>query len=307
MANATISTMHMAYLAGLLPSPVFELGPAAVQVPPGFEDTVIEQLTATGFITGPDTLSDGAKALLEPLTAYEEAYTGVILLHNERQPVQLDIDDQWMEFLKNSLTDLPRVYFLVARSGNVLSVAVRAGEQIDLSQRTIPGGPFAPVAATVILDIGDPQHEWKPLKIAPVMILQALVEKAPVRRPNSDVDEPAVTKGYRAQADRFIAAVRGEGLSPSTATTLRTLLTYDHVAQTHVVHSNGPRKLLSEGAATIDYFHDRGVSVSGVRKTADGGMWKSIMPATAKNVADALHELTRIPASPLESSLPRPA
>lgn len=304
MAHATITTIHMAHLGRLLSSHILELGPAAGEVPDEHKDTVVDQLTASGFLTDPETLSPSARGLLEPLTAYDEAYTGLIILHNQRQPLTFNIDDEWFDFLKQSFSDIPRVYFLIARQGQTVTIGIRSGEQISLTQEPL-AGLFPQHAATSVLGIGDPQKKWDPADITPASFPVSLLEHAPLRRPADDVDNPDEVLAYRKQTDKFTTALRAQGISTSTAATLRRLLSFDHVAVTHVAYSAGHRKLLSEGSATVDYFHNAGVAISSLRKTPDGSVWKAIHPASPANVSAALTDLTHIPASPRGSHIPQ--
>lgn len=299
MAHATISALHFTYLGGLLPSRIFELGPAPVDVPDEYADTIIEQLSTAGFLTDPATLSPEGRELLTPLVDFSEAYHGLFLLHNMQQPVTFDMQDEWAGYLKDSFSDVPRAYFLIARKGQTVTTAVRAGDDITITSTT-PADAFSVTAAEQILAIGDPDKTWKPMPIAPIGLPQTLLAKAPPRRPAADSSTPQLDAAYARRSSAFTGALRAAGIAPSAVADLQKLLTYDHIAAAHCVYSHGPRKSLSEGAVTVDYFHQKGVTVSSLRQATGGAVWKMIYPAQARFVAEALADLTRLPSSPIQ-------
>jgi len=307
MSTATLHTAHLAFLGALLPDRPFELGPAPADLPDdeNLRSTIISQLSdGAGLVTaGGAELTDLGDSLLRPLVSYDEAYWGMFLLHNERQPLTLQVPDEWLDFMKESLATAamssPRTYILIARSGSVVTAAVRHQDRIDITQFTAPRGlPIA--AADYVLALGDPQGVWKPLSIAPISLPVAALNKhqPPPRPPATDAADRDHAQ-YRRYTYKFVQDLRSSvHLDPRAAATLTRLLTLDHVASAQFMYSAGPQRLTPAQSVSIDYFHDAGVAVSRPRRLGDGTIWKHISPAAHNAVAEAFDALASMPARP---------
>lgn len=308
MSTAVLDVMHMALLGSLLPDRPIELGPAPVELPPdpSVRSTVLAQLSVgagAGLVDQDGTaLTDVGRELLLPLVSYDEAYWGMIVTHNERQPVTLQVPDEWLEYIGDALQTAamasPRTYVLITRRGATATAAVRHHDRIDISQFTIPRG--LPIAvADYILGLADPHKQWAPLNMPPVSFPYAALSKypPPPRPPASDSPARQQTE-HRRYAARFVQSLRTEyRLPPKAAAALSQLLTLDHVATTQLMYSQGDRKLTSDHSVAIDYFHNAGMTVTRPRRIGDRSWWKHISPATHSAVAEALAALPQLPLS----------
>lgn len=304
MTSAELTTLHLARLGQLYPEPLAELGPNITEIPDDAAAAVDEQLVAAGFLTTAGELTPEARTILDPLHRYDSAYTAVIMLHNQREPVTFDLDDQWVEYVGQSLRSVttPRVYAIVAAFGSTVTSAVRAGDHIDIIQEST-SDTLDVVAARRLLAVADPNGEWSPAKIGAVSFPASLLEQAPARPPAASSRNQEAVADHKETVYRFVAALREANASNRTIVAVEQLLGYDHLAATHVAYVRGGRRMLSEGSASIDYFHDAGVAVGGIEMAADGRRWKTLAPATQTEVAAALRHLTRLPARPMLEAL----
>ncbi|MBM4654167.1 hypothetical protein GS896_25360 [Rhodococcus hoagii] len=298
-----LTSLHLSRIGQLYPQPLLELGPNIVEIPEEFSDIVDEQLTAAGVLESADTLAAPARALLDPLFGYDQAFAAVLMLHNQRQRVTFDLDEEWFDYIgSTSIPTTPRVYVLVTATGSTVTTAVRAGDHVDVVQEVV-SEEFPKAAAAQLLRVGDPGNEWSPASIASVSFPADLLDRAPLRAPTTDSEDRQARADHRETVYRFVGALRGSGVSSRTVSTVETILGLDHIAANHVSYISGPRRLLSEGSASIDYFHNAGIVVSGVQKMGDGRVWKTFAPATRNDVAAALSDLTRLPSRPMLDAL----
>lgn len=300
MSSAELTTLHLARISQFYPGLLAELGPNVTEVPNDVAAVVDEQLRAAGILTPSGILSPEARALIDPLYGYTCAYSAVILLHNQREPVTFDLDDQWVEYIGQSLRSVttPRVFVLVASTDSVVTTAVRAGDHIDLVQEPA-SDTLDVIAARRLLAVADPGGSWLPAKIGAVSFPAELLDRAPFRPPmpsNGNLDALA---DHKETVYRFVSALRAADVSSRTIMAVEQLLGFDHLAATHVAYVSGQQRLLSEGSASIDYFHDAGVAVGGLQPAADGRVWKTLAPGTPTEVSAALRNLTHLPARPM--------
>ncbi|WP_128646303.1 ESX secretion-associated protein EspG [Rhodococcus sp. BS-15] len=299
MSTAAMQLAHLIHLNSLLPAPILELGPAPVDLPDDVRSVAVEHLLESGLVdTGGTRLTPLGESLLGPLTAYTEAYWGMTLLHNQRQPVRFEVDDRWAEHLRETFVhaDTPRVYFVCAYRDGVATFAVRNHDSVEITQSSVTGEGFAAATAKLLLTLGDPQSQWRPLRTPVMSIPYDTLASAPPRRP--EADSSAHEQGmYRRGTAQYIATLRSDqrGLDSRSLTALSKLLSYDHVASTQVLYSSGPQQLTPEHGATIDYFHAQGVAVSHPRHVGDGTYWKVIQSATVDAVGQALDALAALP------------
>ncbi|MFZ2172909.1 MAG: ESX secretion-associated protein EspG [Rhodococcus sp. (in: high G+C Gram-positive bacteria)] len=301
MTRAQLTSLHLARLGQLYPRPLAELGPNITEIPDDVAGIITEQLVNAALIDTDGSMSVQARTLLDPLFAYDHAFAAVIMLHNQRQRVTFDLDDEWVEYMRESLPITPRVYVLVAATGATVTTAIRAGDHVDVAQATT-SDDLARVAARELLRVGDPDAQWSPADITAVSFPANILDRAPVRAPLPSADRKAHAD-HKETVYRFVAALRTAGASSRTVMAVEKFFELDHIAATHVSYVNGPRRLLSEGSATIDYFHNAGIAVGGLQKAGDGRMWKTLAPATPTEVAKALTDLTRLPARPMLDAL----
>ncbi|MDE8647542.1 ESX secretion-associated protein EspG [Rhodococcus qingshengii] len=302
MTHAMLTSLHLARLSQFYPRPLAELGPNITEVPDDVASIVDQQLVAASLLDTRGALTEQARSLLDPLFRYDNAFTAVILLHNQRQQVTFDLDEMWMEYMRQSLPSTPRVYVVVAASGPTTVTAVRAGDHVDLSM-SATGDPLALVAARELLRVGDPDKQWSPAKIPAVSFPAELLNRAPARSPLPDSDDTQAQRDHKLTVSRFADALRKAEIPSRTIMAVEKFLQLDHIAATHVAYIGGAQRMLSEGTTTIDYFHNAGVSVGGVQKTGDGNLWKTLAPATVEEVRKSLTFLSRLPARPMLSAL----
>nr|WP_296774778.1 hypothetical protein [Rhodococcus sp. (in: high G+C Gram-positive bacteria)] len=304
MSTAALQLAHLVHLNSLLPAPILELGPAPVDLPDDVRSVAIDHLLEAGLVdTGGTRLTPLAESLLGPLNAYSEAYWGMTLLHNQRQPVRFEVDDRWAEHLKETFVhaDTPRVYFLCAYRDGVATFAVRNHDSVEITQSSVTADGFAAATGRLLLNLGDPQSQWRPLRTPVMSIPYDTLASAPPRRP--EADGSAHEHGmHRRGTAQYIATLRSDRreLDSRSLAALSKLLSYDHVASTQVLYSRGPRQLTPDHGASIDYFHGQGVAVSHPRRVADGSYWKVIQSATVEAVGQALDVLAGLPGAARE-------
>lgn len=296
---------HLVYLGTITGTHISELGPAPVEVPDEIAGTVVEHLTAIGILdeSDPTALTAHGTALLAPLTQYAEAFAGLLLLHNQRQPVRLDIDDNWREYLAETFSDTPRVHILVTRAGADTTVAVRSGDDIDIHTAT-RADKFASTAARALRSVTDPDGTWQPVKLPLVrvpqkVIIQALTADPAMlaRGPAADSDDPDEAREHSENVGKFTTMLADGGMSADTQRTVGKLMRFDHVAAAHITHISGVAGDMTGSAVTVDFFHDEGVTVSEQFVAPDGQTWKQIRPATPDAVSEALAALRKSPHS----------
>lgn len=304
MTRAELTSLHLARIGQFYSRPFTELGPNIVEVPDEVADMVDEQLRQAHILTGLGQLTPQAQALFDPVCEYERAFSAVILLHNQREPVTFELDEQWMEYVGQSLRSVttPRVYVLVAAAGPVVTTVVRAGDHIDIMQESTTE-PLDEVAARQFLAVADPEGIWSPASIAAVSFPADLLERAPLRAPIPHAGNRESVIDHRETVYRFISVLRDAQVSSRTIRTIEQLLRFEHLAVTHVGYISGRERLLSEGSASIDYLHNAGVAVGGLQITGDGRLWKTLAPATPTEVAAALRDLTKLPRRPMLDAL----
>ena len=304
MARAELTTLHLARIGQCYSGPLTELGPNVTEVPEDVSTTVDRQLKSAQILTTSGELSPAAHALLDPLFKYTHAYSAVTLLHNQREPVTFELDDQWVEYVGQSLRSVatPRVYTLVAAAGPIVTTAVRAGDHIDIMQESTTE-PLDMVAARQLLAVADPEGTWAPATIGAVSFPAELLERAPLRRPLPTTASREALIDHKETVYRFVSALRDAQMSNRTIMAIERMLGFDHLAATHVAYVSGRARLLSEGSASIDYFHDAGMAVGGMQIAADGRLWKTLAPATTAEVATALQNLIALPARPMFDAL----
>ncbi|MBM4574696.1 hypothetical protein GS489_31030, partial [Rhodococcus hoagii] len=136
MSRMELTSLHLSRIGQLYPQPLLELGPNIVEIPEEFSDIVDEQLTAAGVLESADTLAAPARALLDPLFGYDQAFAAVLMLHNQRQRVTFDLDEEWFDYIgSTSIPTTPRVYVLVTATGSTVTTAVRAGDHVDVVRK----------------------------------------------------------------------------------------------------------------------------------------------------------------------------
>lgn len=296
MSTATLNTLHMAHLGAQLSSRVFELGPAPVELPEDVTAAVVEELTAAGLTHTSGALTELGQNLCEPLADYDRAYWGMLLLHNQRQPVKFEIDEKWLQYLEHSFIDTPRIYFLIAQRGDTVTTAVRNADRIDISQSLAPSG-FPAAAAQALLRLGDPGGQWVPSTLPTVAIPYDSLDQAPMRRPNDDADQQQ-RLAYQRYSRSYTSSLRNRGLDDRSISAINRLLSWDNVASTQVLLSVGPTRATPQHSVTIDYFYNAGVAVSFPRLIGDGSYWKTFDPAHQGTVTAALSSLAGLPSEP---------
>ena len=302
MPHAQLTSLHLARLGQVYTGPLLELGPNVAEVPDDVAGIVNEQLIDAGLFESEGVLSAQAHTLLDPLFGYDDAFSAIILLHNQRQSFTFDLDGQWQEYMSESLTTTPRVYVLVASHGRTVTTAVRAGDHVDITQ-VETSEPLVRIAAQELLRVGDPASEWSPADISALSFPASLLDHAPARAPIPGSADKDAVADHKETAYRFSSALRRGGVPSRTIIAVEKFLAFDHLAATHISFIKGHQRLISEGAATIDYFHDAGVSVGGLQLAGDGTKWRTLAPATQAETVSVLTDLMRLPSSPMLASL----
>lgn len=301
MSYMTVDITHMAHLLTLANNRIYTLGPIPTEVPDELRQDVITQLAAAGLTDHDGTrLTELGTSLLDPLTKSGESFWGILTLHNQHQPVLVDVPDHWMPFIGEALRTAtitgPRVFFTIARTDSVMTTAVRNGNHFTLTHQTLRARqPFARSVAEFLFTLADPNRAWKPAELTPLSVPYAALADAPARGYTSDA--PAANhSAYRKHVTSWLDTFR-QKLTPKAASTLLTLMTADHVAAMRILYTHGPELLTSDHAASLDFFHGLGMVATHPRVIADGTLWKDLNPATPDTLTHALTALASTPES----------
>lgn len=311
MSHMTVELAHMSHLLSLTNRRPYELGPIPTDLPDDVRATAIEQLAQARLVDSDGTsLTPLAASLVEPLGATEQSYWGTITLHNQRQPIALEVDDHWMpligEALRTAALSGPRVYFLITRTGPIMTTAVRAADQFTLAHHNLTGVPFHQAAATFINELADPSGAWRPAPITATALPYTALEGAPARGYPADATEERKA-AYRRYVSSWTSTL-SDRLSPQAIATLNTLLTADHVAAASILYTHSPELLTTDHSVTLDFFHQVGTVVTHPRTIADGTVWKHLAPGTTAALSDALQALPSTPQSArMLLATPKPA
>lgn len=253
------------------------LGPIAFAEPHELTSDLRQDLVQWGVIDGNDTLTEQAWDLFEPLFHYSYSYWGVLLLHNEKEPIRIDMDKDLIDMgLGLSLTDTPRVFWNITKQGNTLTMAMRAGDVIVVQKSTGTGNIERNIAA-MLMSILDPNDQWPSANFPALVIPLQPLATLEVSRGLSDKDIAHKARTRLAQA----------GVPPQDISLFSRLLDIEALASTEVVFSPSPTQVSSK-SFIIKFLHRLGVVVQGEKFTIDGDEAVLYAPGTLENIADQL-------------------
>lgn len=217
-------------------------------------DTALhDYLEDTKIIHG-DTLTDDAHQLIDPLIHYNESWWGISLLYSLKQDVRLHLDDELASYnLGYAITSIPRVYYLLTRSGNKLTTAVRADDDLIIQQTPI-GSDVNNIVATTLMSVLDPEHNWEPARMSTLRLPHTAL-RAIGNKPLS---------GEKQERERQIAGIKKAfadlELSPELADQYVDILSGEMSARAEVLHSSD-NSHVSRDALSLGFYVDRGVVV----------------------------------------------
>lgn len=128
---------------------------------PEFESVIEDYLREKeGALTDNRELTPEASQLFNSFLSYDECFWGVLILDGYEQEIILDIDQELIDAnLDVSIPSKPRVFFKACIHNGVVSLAVRSGDGVSITQRSSQrGGRHA--AAVALMDMCDPSRNF---------------------------------------------------------------------------------------------------------------------------------------------------
>lgn len=255
--------------------------------PEGMTNEIKQQLVQWGVITVGEELTKEAQELFRGLHSFDHAFWGALLLHNEREPFLIEMDQELIDLgLGDSIPDTPRVYWQVSYEKDVITVAMRAGDHITIHRAKTTKEHLFEGLAAAIFSVLDPHGVWPAANFSTVKVPYAAVERAPVRGSN----------GALLGARESARAVRSEllrwGVERDVATRFSKLAEAEKLASTEVlcVSRGGVAR---DGFFIIEFVYQVGMVLSRLGVDFEGEQLIVQEGATIRSVAGELRKMCR--------------
>lgn len=282
---------------GLLKEMPFELGPMPViNSDPHTQGQLRQDLIDWNVIdpaTGEYTRQAGP--MFRGLTEYKWALWGIVLLYNERKPMDpnLEIPEDLRRYLRLSYRDIPRVTFMVCIHEDGITTVVLAGGRVSitLDEVRINSDRIYDLAGNVLLNIVNPLGFWQAYPFETVELPAATAtDWAEVR--TDDPDE------IQENAKAFAEKVAKSNASTPASEAISEFRSKDNVASAQIclnTRTQIGREYAANNAAGIMFFANKpgqrgreGMVVSYPRRAIDRRMWIKYEPATIEAVGRAV-------------------
>lgn len=214
------------------------------------------QLRQWGVIDSSNQLTPEARNLFRGLYEYDFAYWGALLLHNEKEPFQLEMDQELIDIgLGRAIPDTPRVYWQVSYSNGVITIAMRAGDNITINQMSTSEETLDASLATAILTVINPVDVWPAAQFTTVKIPFDALEKVPAYDASGRLyDKATSVRMIKTELAR-------EGLPYDVISRFTQLIEAEKLAETEVLCTNRS-KSSSSNFFTIEFVHRVGMVLS---------------------------------------------
>lgn len=291
MAN-TFDQRHLIALnsLGLINELPIELGPMPIGEITG---EISEDLYRWGIVTPVGALSPQAAEQVAGIVDYEWALSGIVLLYSERQPIEVDLPEEFLQRgFQYSIRDIPRVTFLIGYRQNTLTTLTLARGHLAVAiDRVMADGPDGQYqdAGAIIAALLDPTDEWAPYQMDEVAIPAATATALAADR-DADLDEVL---------ESTTTTLLDAQMAQPTVRALNELLSADNVASVEIVLTRrtpqGKRRVKRHSAGVMFFDGDkgRGRVVSYPTRAFDGRTWityESATPDALTRAVTALHK-----------------
>jgi len=294
MTQAHLIALHT---MGLLKEMPYELGPMPViNNDPHAQGQLRQDLIDWNVIdpaTGDYTRQ--AAPMFRGLTEYKWALWGIVLLYNERKPMDpnLEIPGDLRRYLRLSYRDIPRVTFMICVHEHGITTVVLAGGRITitLDEIRINSDRIYDFAGNVLLNILNPQGLWQTYPFEPAELPAATASDwAEVH-----TDDP---KEIQENNKAFAEKVAQSNVSAAASEIISEFRSKDNVASAQIclnTRTQVGRQHAANNAAGIMFFANKagqrgreGMVVSYPRRAIDRRMWIKYEPATIEAVGRAV-------------------
>lgn len=280
------SPSHLSWMIyrNLLPYPT-TLGMLSGIDPEDLTDELRQQLQQWGVINSTDQMTPEAHDLFQGLYEYEFAYWGVLLLHNEKQPFQLEMDQDLIDIgLGKAISDTPRVYWQVSYTEGTITVAMRAGDAITLHKVPAPPETLYETLARAILSVIDPNNTWPAAQFTTIKVPFDPLEKIP------SYDLEGKLYGKAATIKMMKTELAKHGVPFDTISRFTQLVDAEKLADTEVLYL--PKsKHASRNFFTLEFVHRVGIVLTHTGADVEGNKIIVQEGATVKKIADELKKI----------------
>lgn len=281
---------HLAYLSNneLLTGEVTELGPM-VDMPEAHEAIVDYLIHTEGVMEDPYTLTQAGKDLLHPLTRYRRAWWGMVMLRGFRTPLSLDIDEELLEYgVHLSITDIPRVFFLITESEQGMTFAVRAGDEMSITQEPV-SNPDKQVAQFVD-KLCNPEGDWSPAQFQGFRLPHTALHAAGFQGMPEDDRE------RRRAVSRMKQVFKEYQMPEQSANNYIDIVTAKPAATVEILTSTSSGNV-SKNAVSLGYYFGYGAVVM-FPEVKGNTVWANIHPANPDTILRGVESLRRAPMKP---------
>lgn len=257
------------------------LGPIAPAEPSDRTAVVEQELRRWSVIDSSGQITEQARALFEGVTHYEYSFWGTLLLINEKEPIEVEIDQELIDWgVASSLVDVPRVFWQITRHAGGVTVAMRAGDSIVVTRREGVDDGSMRDCAEELFKVINPTGLWPAGKFKPVMVPMGVFESVPKSLIRGDSDASKTMRKLR-------QLMAQEGVSSDMIERYSKLLSVEKLAHTNVLFSPAPGKI-SSMRFEVEFLFEIGMVVSGYRNNFEGEESVFVAPATVSSVADQM-------------------
>lgn len=247
-----------------------------------------EQLRQWGVVDSTDQLTPDARNLFQGLYEYDFAYWGVLLLHNERQPFQIEMDQELIDIgLGRSIPDTPRVHWQVSYSGGIITVAMRAGDNVTLNQVKTSPENLDVSLTSAILSVINPLKVWPPAQFTTVKVPFEAVEKVPAYDSAGRIFDKATS------ARMMKVELARNGVDHNTISRFTQLIEAEKLAETEVLCTTS--RGTSSSFFTVEFVHRVGMVLSHVGSDIEGNPVIVQEGASERALASELRKLRELP------------
>lgn len=280
------SPFHLSWMIhrNLIPFPT-TLGMISGAEPEEFTEELRKQLQQWSVIDNTNQLTPDAHDLFRGLYEYDFAYWGVLLLHNEKEPFQIEMDQELIDIgIGRSISDTPRVYWQVSYSNSTITVAMRAGDNLTLNTMPADEGNLYESLARAILTVLNPNGIWPAAQFTTVKIPLEVVEKIPTHDASGKKhDKSSVVKTMKYELAK-------RGVAFDTSSRFVKLINAEKLADTEVLFMP-KNKISTSEFFTIEFVHKVGMVLTRTGTDVEGNPVIVQEGATIGAIAEELRKL----------------
>lgn len=247
-----------------------------------------KQLQKWGVIDSTSQLTPEARKLFRGLYEYDFAYWGALLLHNEKEPFQLEMDQELIDIgLGRAIPDTPRVYWQVSYSNGIITIAMRAGDNITINQMSTTNENLDNALATAILSVINPMDIWPPAQFTTIKVPFDAVEKVPAYDANGRIyDKATSVRMIKTELAR-------NGVPHDVISRFTQLIESEKLAETEILCTSSKTNRSSSNFFTIEFVHRVGMVLSHISTDINGDPIIVQEGATLRAIGNELKKLRK--------------